>query len=223
MSEATIEVQRRERTGKGENRRLRVAGQIPAVLYGADKEPVPIHVPRRLLLDLFKQGGHENRIFQLKLAGTDQTRHAMIRDLQLNPVTSEVTHLDFQRIAMDQKLRVSVRIELDGVPTGVRNDGGVLDFVTRELEVECMPSAIPAVLRADVSEMGIGSHLAARELALPEGVVHVGSPDTVIVSVKHSRVDAATTVAPAEAAEAAVESAEPEVIQRGKKEEAEES
>ena len=221
MTEATIEVERREQTGKGANRRLRGRGLVPAVLYGAGRDPVAIQLSRKTLLELFKDGGHENRIFLLKLAGTEQSRHAMVRDLQLDAMTSAITHLDFQRIAMDQRLRVSVRVELEGVPLGVKNDGGVLDFVTRELEVQCLPTAIPSVIRVDVAEMGIGSHVEARELTLPEGVEYMGPPEAVIASVKHSRVDAATTVEPV--AEAVVEAVEPEVIQRGKKEEAEES
>ena len=87
MAETTIEVQRREGVGKSENRRLRRTDSIPAVLYGAGKEPVSIQVPKRTLLELFKSGGHENRIFVLKLAGTDQNRHAMIRDLQLDDMS----------------------------------------------------------------------------------------------------------------------------------------
>jgi large subunit ribosomal protein L25 len=216
MTEATIEVQRRERTGKGENRRLRVAGIVPAVLYGADRDPVAIQVPRKTVLDLFKAGGHENRIFLLKLTGTDQTRHAMVRDLQVDPMTNEISHLDFQRIAMDQKLRVHVRIELVGTPYGVKTESGLLDFVTRELEVECMPSAIPSEIKVDISELRVEQHMEARELTLPEGVEYVGSPDAVIVSIKHARVE--EVAAPAEGVAAAA--AEPEVIQRGKKEEA---
>lgn len=216
MSEATIEVQRREATGKGHNRRARAAGQIPAVLYGADKEPIAIQVPRRLLLELFKSGGHENRIFLLKLAGTDQTRHAMIRDLQVNARTSQITHLDFQRIAMDKRIRVKVRVELDGVPQGVKTDGGILDFVTREVEIECLPSAIPAALHADVTELLIGQHLEAKALVLPDGVEFVDDPDAVIASVKHAKAEEAAPVAAA----AAPTAAEPEVLAKGKKEEA---
>ena len=221
MSEATIEVQRREKVGKGENRRLRVAGQIPAVLYGADKEPIAIQVPRRLLLELFKDGGHENRIFLLKLAGTDQSRHAMIRDLQVDPTTSKVRHLDFQRIAMDRKLRVKVRLELDGVPYGVKTEMGILDFVTREVEVECLPTAIPPAIHVDVTELHIGQHLEAKELKLPEGVDFVGDPDAVIASVKHAKAE--EVVAPVVVAAAPEAAAEPEVITKGKKEEAKES
>jgi len=219
MSEAQITVERRAETGKSANRKLRDRELIPAVLYGAKKESVPIQIPRKLLLDLFKKGGHENRIFLLKLAGTDQSRHAMVRDLQINPQTNEVIHLDFQRIDMDERLRVMVRVELVGTPTGVKNEGGVLDFVTRELEVECLPSAIPSELIVDVSGLHVGDHIEASTVALPEGVEYLGGADTVIVSVKHSRVDAAAE----EAEEPTEEAGEPEVIGKGKDEEDEEA
>jgi large subunit ribosomal protein L25 len=219
MSEATIEVERRQDLGKGPVRRLRNRDLIPAVLYGAGREPVPIQVPRRKLLELFKHGGHENRIFQLRLAGTEQSRHAMVRDLQTDPVTSEISHLDFQRIAMDKKLKVHVHVELDGLPTGVKNEAGVLDFVTRELEVECLPGAIPSVIRVDVAGLHVGQHVEASELTLPEGVELVDAAETVIASVKLSRVEVVAEEGVAEAVEG---EAEPEVIGRGKKEDEEE-
>lgn len=219
MSESMITVERRAETGKSAIRKLRNRELVPAVLYGAGRESVPIQVSRKLLLDLFKKGGHENRIFLLKLAGTEQSRHAMVRDMQLNPLTDEVIHLDFQRIDMDEKLRVTVRVELLGTPTGVKNEGGVLDFVTRELEVECLPSAIPGELTIDVSGLHIGDHVEASAVELPEGVEYVGVPDAVIVSVKHSRVDAAAE----EAEEGAEEAVEPEVIGKGKEDEDEEA
>jgi large subunit ribosomal protein L25 len=220
MSEATIEVQRRERAGKSANRRLRSRDLIPAVLYGADKEPIAIQVPRVTLLDLFKDGGHENRIFLLKLAGTDQTRHAMVRDIQVDAMTNKVTHLDFQRIAMDKKIRVRVHLALDGVPAGVKNEGGILDFVTRDVEVECMPSAIPQEIRVDVSGLQVGQHLEVGVIAWPDGVSYLGSPDAVIASVKHARMEEAPAVAAVAPTETAA--AEPEVIARGKKDETKE-
>jgi large subunit ribosomal protein L25 len=223
MNEATIEVESRAETGKGVSRRLRAAGIVPAVLYGADRDPIAIQVPRKTVLDLFKAGGHENRIFLLKLAGTDQKRHAMVRDMQLDPTTHEISHLDFQRIAMDRKLRVHVRVTLDGTAYGVKTEGGVLDFVTRELEVECLPAAIPAEIRVDVEALRVGEHVEAGHLTLPAGVEFVGAPDAVVVSIKHARVEEEAPVEPEAEVEAVDEAAEPEVIQRGKKDEAEES
>ncbi len=222
MTEAAIEVQRRDQLGKGGSKRLRKQDLIPAVLYGADRDPVPIQIPRRTLLALFKEGGHENRIFQLLLAGTDQSRHAMIRELQLDPVTDQVSHIDFQRIAMDKKLRVNVQIRLEGTPYGVKTEAGILDFVTREIEIECLPTQIPQDIRLDVSELRIGQHLEASSLVLPDGVAYVGEPGAVIASVKHARVEEVAAEATAEPT-AEAEATEPEVLQRGKKEEAEES
>jgi len=215
MNEVTIEVQRREATGKSAVRRLRQQDLIPAVLYGGEKEPVAIQVPRKLILGLFKQGGSENRIFQLQLAGTGQTRHAMIRDMQIDPLTHQVAHIDFQRIDMTRKIRVKVPLDLQGIPYGVKTEAGLLDFVTRELEVECLPSAIPQKLALDVSEVRVGQHLEAKDVALPAGVELVGELDRVVVSVGHARVEAEAPTAAA----AVPEAAEPEVIARGKKDE----
>lgn len=219
MAETVIEVQKRENVGKSASRGLRRAEMVPAVLYGGGRESVSIQVPKKQLLDLFKVGGHENRIFLLKLSGTDQSRHAMIRDLQLDPLTNQVVHVDFQRILMDQHVRVKVHVTLDGTPHGVKVELGILDFVTRELEIECLPSAIPTELRVDVTGLHIGQHLEAHEVELPEGVEYVGAPDVVIASVKHARAEA--VAAPVEGV--AAPAAEPEVIAKGKKEEAKES
>ena len=141
--EVTIEVERREGSGKGASGRLRKADLIPAVVYGGEKEPISIQVPRKLLLGIFKNGGSENRIFLLKLAGTTQSRHAMIRDLQVNPVTHQVEHVDFMRIDMSRRIRVKVHVEIEGVPYGVKTEGGLLDFVTREIEARAAQDTDP--------------------------------------------------------------------------------
>ncbi len=215
--DVTIEVHRREATGKSANRRLRSEEMIPAVVYGGGKEAISIRVPRKTLIDLFKQGGNENRIFLLKLADTGQSRHAMIRDMQVNPVSRQVEHVDFMRIDMKKRIRVRVHITLDGVAYGVRTESGLLDFVTREVEVECLPTAIPQELRVDVSEVRIGQHLEVKDLVLPEGVTLIEDPDRVIVSVAHAKVEVEAPAAGAVAAEGAA--AEPEVIAKGKKDE----
>jgi large subunit ribosomal protein L25 len=219
MAEVTIEVEKREQTGKGANRRLRAAEQVPAVVYGGEREPLPIQIPKKTLLTLFKQGGHENRIFLLKLAGTAQTRHAMVRDLQLDPLTNEISHIDFQRVAMDKKVRVKVHLALTGTPYGVKNESGLLDFVTREIEVECLPAAIPQEIPVDVSELHVNQHLEASALVLPEGVAYLGSQDAVIAAVSHAKAEVVETPEAAAAATAT----EPEVIKKGKAEEGEEA
>lgn len=217
--EVTIEVQRREAAGKGAVNRLRRADLIPAVVYGGEKEPISIQVPRKLLINIFKDGGSENRIFLLKLAGTEQSRHAMIRDMQIDPLTNQVSHVDFLRIDLSRRIRVKVHIELEGIAYGVKTEGGLLDFVTREIEVECLPTAIPHEIKLDVSEVRIGQHLEIKDLVLPEGVTLIDDPDRVVISVAHAKIE--VEAAPAvDAAAVPVEGAvEPEVIQKGKKEE----
>ncbi|MEO7794738.1 MAG: 50S ribosomal protein L25 [Thermoanaerobaculia bacterium] len=211
--ELTIEVNRREATGKSANRRLRREEMIPAVVYGGGKDPIAIQMPRKMLIDLFKSGGSENRIFLLKLADTGQSRHAMIRDMQVHPLTRKVEHVDFMRIDMAKRIRVRVHITLEGVAYGVRTEAGLLDFVTREVEVECLPTAIPQEIKVDVTEVRVGQHLEVKDLKLPEGVNMLEDGDRVIVSVAHAKVEAEAAVAGAEGA------VEPEVITKGKKEE----
>ncbi len=210
----TIEVNRREETGKSANRRLRREEMIPAVVYGGGKEPISIQVPRKTLIDLFKSGGSENRIFLLKLADTGQSRHAMIRDMQIDPITRKVEHVDFMRIDMSKRIRVRVHITLEGVPYGVRTEGGLLDFVTREVEVECLPTAIPQEIKVDVNEVKVGQHLEVKDLQLPAGVKLIEDEDRVIVSVAHAKVEVEAVAAGTEVA-----AVEPEVIAKGKKEE----
>ena len=210
----TIEVTRREETGKSANRRLRREEMIPAVVYGGGKEPISIQLPRKTLIDLFKSGGSENRIFLLKLADTGQSRHAMIRDMQINPITRKVEHVDFMRIDMAKRIRVRVHVTLEGVAYGVRTEAGLLDFVTREVEVECLPTAIPQEIKVDVTEVRVGQHLEVKDLKLPAGVKLIEDEDRVIVSVAHAKVEAEAAAAGTEAAVA-----EPEVIAKGKKEE----
>ena len=220
MQEVTIEVQRRESVGKGANRRLRAQELVPAVVYGGEREPLAIQIPKKTLLTLFREGGHDNRIFLLQLAGTTQTRHVMVRELQLNPINNHITHIDFQRVMMDRKVRVKVHVELVGTPHGVKTEGGLLDFVTREVEVECLPADIPQSVKLEVSELQVGQHAEAKDLVLPAGVEYLGAADVVIVSVGHAKAEVVEAPAAAAAAPAAVE---PEVIKKGKTEEAKES
>jgi large subunit ribosomal protein L25 len=225
MSDITLEVESREETGTNANRRLRAAGLIPAVVYGGDLDPVAIQVDRRTLHELFKKTGGENAVFLLKMAGTDQKRHTMVRELTIDPITRQVIHIDFLRVLMTEKVKVQVPIELQGTPTGVKNDGGVLDFITREVEVECLPGDIPQKIDLDVEDLEIGSHYEAKDLGLPESVELMVELDKVIVAVAHSRVATEVEEAEAEAAEAGLleqEEAEPELIGRTAEEESEE-
>ncbi len=210
MSEAMqIEVNPREETGKNANRRARAAGKIPAVVYGGGKESVPIVIDRKTLLDTMKGHSGENPIFLLKLG--DKERHAMIRNMEVDPVTRQVIHIDFQRVIMDQKIRVAVPVEIVGTAYGVKTEGGMLDFVSREIHVECLPGEIPKHVDADVTNVHVGQHVEAKDLKLPEGVALLDDPAKVIISISHGRLETAE--------EAGAERAEPEVIKKTKAEE----
>src|SRR6476659_210265 len=193
MSEQrTIEVTRRQTVGANANRRLRAAGKTPAVVDGGGKDTVPVQIDRKTLVDLLKSGGSENAIFLLKLADSGgQERHAMIRDLQSDPLSRQGVHVDFQRILMTERIRVQVPVELAGTAYGVKVEGGFLDFVHREVLVECLPGDIPRHVELDVTPLHVGQHVEARELQLPAGVLLAEEPDRVIVSLVHAKTEAA--------------------------------
>ena len=206
MSEMSLQVDKREKTGKGGCRQARMRGLIPAVVYGSGKDSVPIQVNRKTFVEMMRKAGSENPILLLKLSDTGQERHAMIREMQRNPLSRQVIHIDFQRIEMTDKVRITVPVELVGTAYGVKVEGGLIDFVVREVHVECLPGDIPKHLELDVTELHAGQHAAAKDLKLPAGVTLLDDPERVILSVVHAR----TEETPAEAA------VEPEVIKRGK-------
>src|SRR5215467_13778797 len=143
MAEVTLEVARREESGKGVAGRLRREGKIPAVVYGGHREAVPIVVDRKAVAELIQKSEHGVRsIFLLKMAGTDQQRHAMIKDIQMDPISRKMTHIDFVRVVMDEKIRTTVPVHIVGTALGVK-EGGILDWHIRELHIECLPGQIP--------------------------------------------------------------------------------
>jgi large subunit ribosomal protein L25 len=211
MKTIELNVEKRSTTGKNEARRDRVAGRIPAVVYGAGKANVSISVDRKALSDVFREGAGENAIFLLKL-GAEQSRHAMIKEMQRDPVSRRPLHIDFVRVQMDVKITVKVPIEVSGVAKGVKAEGGILDLVTREVEIECLPSNIPAHLTVDVSELGIGDAVRISQLPPVEGVRIVDNPEKVVAHVAHPTREEE----PVATAEAAAEPTEPEVLKKGK-------
>jgi len=213
MKTIELTVEKRSTNGKNEARRSRAAGRIPAVVYGAGKPNVPITVDRKALSDVFREGAGENAIFLLKLGGSDQSRHAMIREMQRDPVTRRPLHIDFVRVLMDVKITLKVPIEVVGVAKGVKTEGGILDLVTREVEIECLPGNIPAHLAVDVAELSIGDALRVSQIPSPEGVRIVDNPEKVVVHVVHPAREEEPAAA---AAEAAAEPTEPEVLKKGK-------
>lgn len=213
MKTIELNVEKRQTTGKNEARRHRAGGRIPAVVYGLGKPNVPISVERKALTDAFRGGAGENAIFLLKLGSSDQSRHAMIREFQRDPLSRKPLHIDFVRVQMDTQIRVRVSIEVTGIAKGVKTEGGILDFVTREVEIECLPSNIPAHLPIDVSELGIGDALRISEIPPIGGVTIVDDPEKVLVHVTHPTAEKEPEVA---AAEPVPEITEPEVLKKGK-------
>jgi len=218
MAELTLEVSRREEQGKGAAGRVRRQGKVPAVVYGGHRETVPITVDRKAVTDLIQKSEHGVRsIFLLKMSGTDQQRHAMIKEIQIDPISRKMSHIDFIRVVMDEVVRTTVPVHVNGTPIGVK-EGGLLDFQVRELHVECLPNAIPDKVDVDISGLGMHQYVRISELIVPRGVKVLDDPERVVVGVTHLRAEAEPTpeVAPAEEIPA-----EPEVIARGKKPEEE--
>ena len=208
MSEMTIQVDKRERTGKGGSRESRRKGMIPGVVYGGGKDSVPIELDRKTFVEMMKKSGNENPIFLLKLSDSGQERHAMLRDLQKDPVSRDGHPLDFQRIEMNQKVHVTVTVELVGTAVGVKTEGGLIEFTTRELKVECLPGDIPKHIEVDITDAARRpAHRGGRRDSCREGVTLNDDPEKVIVTLGHPRTEEATGEG---------DRAEPEVIKRGK-------
>jgi len=215
MAEVTLEVTRREQSGKGVARKLRADGKIPAVVYGGHREAVPIVVDRKAVSELIQKSQHGVRsIFLLKMSGTDQQRHAMIKDIQMDPISRRMTHIDFVRVVMDEVVRVTIPVHHTGTAIGVK-EGGLLDFQVRDLHVECLPAAIPDAIEVDVSNLGVHDYIRIADLTLPEGVKVLDDPDRVVVGVTVARAEVVEVAAVP--VEEGVVPAEPEVIAKGKK------
>ena len=214
MAEVTLEVVRRESTGKEVAKKLRREGKVPAVVYGGHKEPVAITVDRKAVSDLLAKSEHGIRsVFLLKMAGTDQQRHAMIKEITIDPISRKMEHIDFVRVVMDEKIKVTVPVHLNGTAIGVK-EGGLLDFQVRELHVECLPTAIPDAIEVDVTPLGGHDYYRVKDIQLPEGVRVLDDPERVVVGVTHAKAEVTETAAVAETG-----AAEPEVIKKGKTDE----
>jgi large subunit ribosomal protein L25 len=220
MSEnVTLEVEPREQTGKNANRRLRRDKQVPGVVYGLDQPPFLVSVSPRKLGEILHLDSGRNTIFTLSLVGQDQTRAAMIKELQRDPVSEDFVHVDFIRLDLERKITVNVPVRLVDTPTGVKNEGGVLDFIHREVEVECLPKDIPEHVDVDVSGLHINQNVAVSDISVEEGVQILDEPETVIAVVVPPRAEA--VAAEEEEAAPEEEGAEPEVIKKGKEAEEE--
>jgi len=215
MEKMVVEAERRVSFGKGANRKLRAKGMIPAVVYGQKKDSIPVAIDPKVLIRILRSHAGANTIFDLQVKGSDGRDNVMVKDYQLEPVEHELLHADLIRVAMDHALTLSVQIELSGIPVGVKLEGGLLDFVSRAIEVSCLPADIPEKIKVDVSGLVIGHLVRAGELELPERVTLVSDPGLVIAHVEAPKVEEEPA---AEAVAEEGQPAEPEVIKKGKAE-----
>ncbi|MGA9527650.1 MAG: 50S ribosomal protein L25 [Terriglobales bacterium] len=209
-----LEAQKREPGSKNAARRVRVGGKIPAVLYGGGNEAAPVAVdPRQVLRILHSESGH-NTIFDLAL---DSNRvKAMIVDWQYEPIKGRLLHVDMQRIAMDKKLTVTVPVVLKGEAAGVKQEGGILEQLLREIEIECLPADIPKSIEVDISHLTFGVEVRVENLPHSDKLKFLTDPHQMIAHVTSVKEEVVAT--PEAAADAAATPAEPEVIKKGKQE-----
>ena len=214
-----LEAKPRESNGKNAARRVRRGGLVPGVVYGAKKAPVAVALdPKQISRILHSATGH-NTIFELALEG-ERTR-AMIVDWQHEPIKGSLLHVDLKRIAMDEKLQVRVPIVLKGEAAGVKQQGGILEQVAREVELECLPDDIPTSIEADVTELVFGKVLRVADLPHSGKLKFLSDPNQPVAHIISVKEEVAPTPE-AVAAEAAATPAEPEVIKKGKQEAEEE-
>lgn len=214
--DATLDAIKRDTRGKNEARRLRAAGKIPAVVYGTRKgdtlpEGTPVAVDPKALLKILHSDSGANTLISLKLDGGDS--RVMVREYQLDPITHHLLHADFYQLAMDRAITVTIPVHITGEAKGVKLQGGIVDFVTREIQVQCLPADIPERVDVDISELMLNQAVRVRDLPENPKWKAVTDADTMIVHVVIVKAEAEP--APADSAAPAA-AAEPEVIKKGK-------
>ncbi len=215
----TIRAERRTVFGKNASRRLRREGRIPVILYGTSVDSVPLILKKTDIFKIVRSESGENTIF--KVAMDTGTQNVMIKEIQADPVTDEILHTDLIQIAMDKAIQVSIPIVFQGEAIGVKAEGGFVDVITRELEVECLPQDIPENIVLDISELHLNQSLKVDDIVIPEKVEMLSDPNTVVVhiAVPHAEEE---VVEEEEEEELIGEEEEPEVIKKEKVEEEEE-
>lgn len=213
MSQEVLIVPKREKFGKAAIRDLKKQNLIPAVVYGLNEPPVAIAISPKAVARVIASDAGMNSVMFLQREGTDIQRHVIIKDLQRDPITGRLRHVDLMRVDMSHKVRVKVPVRLLGTAIGVKSEGGVLDFAHREIEVECLPSLIPAHIDVDVTGLKVGDSIRFEQLSLIPNVTLVGDAHQVVCSIHGKAPEEAAAEAAAPAA------AEPEVAKKGKKEE----
>jgi large subunit ribosomal protein L25 len=201
-----LEVKSRTLTGGSACRRMRRARRIPSNVYGLDQPPFMVEVNPKRIDELLRLGSGVNTLFQLSLVGENKTREAMIKELQRDPVSELPVHVDFIRVDPLKKVQVSIPIRLEGIPEGVKNEGGIIDFVNRVVVVECLPTDIPESVEVDISDLHVNQNASVSDLKFPDAVEVLDDPEQIVAVVVAPRVEEAAPVE--EEAEAAEEEAE---------------
>ncbi|NOR14209.1 MAG: 50S ribosomal protein L25 [Candidatus Aminicenantes bacterium] len=213
----TIKAEVRETRGKNAARRLRSSGKLPAVLYGPGAENVSLGLSKKDIFSILKSESGENTLF--KVAFASEKRDVMIKDYQQDVVTDEVLHVDLIQILLDKVVRVSVPIEIVGEAIGVKSEGGFVDFSTREVEIECLPDAIPEHVSVDISELHLHQAFKVEDLAEIEGVKYTTDPNISLVQIQAPSIEEEVEEEELEEGEIMAEGEEPEVIKKDKDEE----
>jgi large subunit ribosomal protein L25 len=204
-----VEAKLREATDKNAARRLRTTGMIPAVLYGAKKEPRAITVDPKQILKILRSASGHNTIFDITLEG--EQAKAMVVDWQYEPMRGALLHVDLKRIAMDQKMRLSIPVHIEGEAKGALEEGGLLEFILREIQIECLPMDIPSHITVDVTNLGRGEAIRVADLPQSASVKYLTDPDALVAHITFVKEEVVAT--PLDGAVAAIE---PEVIKKGK-------
>ena len=220
--DATLDAVKREGRGKNEANRLRTAGQIPAVVYGSKKdgkapEGVALSVDPKAVLRILHSDSGANTLINLRVDGTEA--RVMVKEYQLDPITHQLLHADFYALAMDKEITVTVPIVLKGESRGVKQQGGIVDFVTRDIEVQCLPTDIPENIAVDITELMLNQSVRLKDLPQGPKWKAITDGETMIVHVVMPKAEEAAQAAETATAEAApAAAAEPEVIKKGKEE-----
>lgn len=218
MEQINLDVQLRKETGSGRVKRVRNAEQIPAIIYGGNQKPTVIQTDRKVYERINRLHAGESLIYHLNVIDEGKKIAdfpAIVKDIQLHPVSDEVIHLDFNRISLDKEIEIKVKVVTKGEAIGVKRDGGTLDHTMWELDILCLPTNVPHHIEIDVTNLGVHDAVHVKDLVLPAGVRTKHDPDSVVVTVSGSmREDVAT-------AEGEAGASEPEVLKEKKKEEGE--
>lgn len=217
MKEIVLEAESRTQATKGAINIMRQSGRVPGIAYGDKGAPVTLSVDAKSVQAILHSEGGRNALISLKIGGTSHP--VLIKEIQRHPITRALQHVDFHRISLKQKIEAKVPLHTKGEAPGVKVGGGVLEYVSRELRVRCLPTEIPASLDLDISNLQVGQSIRAKDVVLPKGVELVMDGESVIVHVVTVHVEEAPATPEAAAAAAAATTAEPEVIKKGKVEE----